>query len=171
MKLTNKSKADPSTNDDLTTKEFIRRGIASHRQGMSDVRKLLRESDNAATAALAESAPPNLIEFWAACLQIPQGYTVSYATLSRVIQGVRGEQTEVAKLSRAAGKAMSLNPMIPTIPCHRVVGANGVIVGFTDEGATYTLAMKAARLTGEGVPVEQSGERFIVRRHSGRLLN
>ncbi|CUF61966.1 Hypothetical protein, putative [Bodo saltans] len=177
MKLVNKSKATtllaptvPAGAKGLTAQEYIRRAIATHRKSVVAVRKMLKESPDAATVAMADTASPNQIDFWAACFQIPEGYVVSYATLSRVVQGARGEQTEVAKLARTAGKCMSQNPLAPVVPCHRVVGVSGALTGFKGESTCTTLGMKAALLRGEGVPVEGSGDRFTVRSQSGRLL-
>jgi O-6-methylguanine DNA methyltransferase len=169
MKLAGKSKAALLTTG-LTAKEYIRRAIATHRDGVADVRKMLKESPDPATAAMSEMASRNQIDFWAACFQIPEGYVASYATLSRVVQGARGEQTEVAKLSRTAGKCMAQNPLAPVVPCHRVVGVSGALTGFKGESTCLTLGLKAALLVGEGVPVEGSGTRFTVRPQTGRLL-
>jgi O-6-methylguanine DNA methyltransferase len=164
MKLAGKSKAALFTTG-LTAKEYIRRAIATHRDGVADVRRMLKESPDPATAAMAETASRNQIDFWAACFQIPEGYVASYATLSRVVQGARGEQTEVAKLSRVAGNCMAQNPLIPLIPCHRVVGVKGGLTGYL-----HGLDKKAALLTAEGVPVEGRAERFTVRAQTRRLL-
>lgn len=165
MKLANKSKAAILTTG-LSAQEFIRRAIATHSQGVADVRKMLKESPDPATVALADTASQNQLDFWGACLQVPEGYVVSYSTLSRVVQGVRGEQTEVAKLSRVAGNCMAQNPLVPLVPCHRVVGVNGGLTGYI-----HGVDKKAALLTAEGVPVEEVGdERFTVRPNTGRLL-
>ena len=59
---------------------------------------------------------------WNALMQIPYGQTVTYGEIARAIQ------KETA--SRAVGQACGMNPIWILIPCHRVVGANGLITGY-----------------------------------------
>ncbi|MDR3711022.1 MAG: methylated-DNA--[protein]-cysteine S-methyltransferase [Capsulimonadaceae bacterium] len=59
---------------------------------------------------------------WQALLDIPYGVTVSYAELA--------EQIGNRKASRAVGLANGQNPIAIVIPCHRVIGANGKLVGY-----------------------------------------
>jgi len=60
---------------------------------------------------------------WAAMLEIPYGETRSYLDIARRI----GNQQAV----RAVGGACGANPVPVLIPCHRVIGANGKLTGFT----------------------------------------
>jgi methylated-DNA-[protein]-cysteine S-methyltransferase len=50
--------------------------------------------------------------------------------------------------ARAVGGAMLRNPLPPFIPCHRIVGSDGTMVGFSTEGG---LSMKRRLLEMEGV--------------------
>lgn len=59
---------------------------------------------------------------WKALLDIPYGKTVSYGYLARAI----GNEKTV----RAVGKANGDNRIAIVIPCHRVIGANGSLVGY-----------------------------------------
>ena len=59
---------------------------------------------------------------WDACARIPYGERRSYADLAREVGSPRA--------SRAVGGAMAANPIPIVIPCHRVVGSNGQLVGF-----------------------------------------
>lgn len=59
---------------------------------------------------------------WSALLTIPYGETRSYSELAR--------QIEKPKASRAVGAANGKNPLLIVIPCHRVIGASGKLVGF-----------------------------------------
>lgn len=59
---------------------------------------------------------------WRALMRIPYGQTVTYGEIARAIQ------KETA--SRAVGQACGMNPIWILIPCHRVVGANGLISGY-----------------------------------------
>jgi methylated-DNA-[protein]-cysteine S-methyltransferase len=53
---------------------------------------------------------------------IPYGETRSYGDLARDL----GDRT----LAQAVGTACGRNPLPVVIPCHRVVGADGSLVGF-----------------------------------------
>jgi methylated-DNA-[protein]-cysteine S-methyltransferase len=59
---------------------------------------------------------------WKALQQIPYGETRSYGEIARSI----GKP----KASRAVGMANYNNPILLFIPCHRVIGANGKLVGY-----------------------------------------
>ncbi len=59
---------------------------------------------------------------WNELRNIPYGKTVSYKTLSEKLGDV--------KAIRAVGKANGQNPIAIIIPCHRVIGANGSLVGY-----------------------------------------
>lgn len=60
---------------------------------------------------------------WQATWRIPYRQTRSYAWVAR--------QTGLAGAARAAGQALSKNPMPIIIPCHRVVRSDGTLGGFT----------------------------------------
>ena len=59
---------------------------------------------------------------WAALLKIPAGKTVSYGDIARAI----GKPNA----SRAVGSANHNNPLPVFIPCHRVIGSGGALVGY-----------------------------------------
>lgn len=59
---------------------------------------------------------------WQALLSIPFGETRSYRDIA--------EQVGNIKAVRAVGAANGKNPISIIAPCHRVVGANGKLVGF-----------------------------------------
>ena len=59
---------------------------------------------------------------WQALLTIPFGETRSYKEIAEQIGNV--------KAVRAVGAANGKNPISIIAPCHRVVGANGKLVGF-----------------------------------------
>lgn len=59
---------------------------------------------------------------WQALQTIPYGETWSYKQLAIAIGN--------AKACRAVGGANNKNPIIIVIPCHRVIGANGQLVGY-----------------------------------------
>ena len=53
---------------------------------------------------------------------IPYGHTLSYKDVAILI----GKP----KASRAVGNACNKNPIMIVVPCHRVIGKNGKLVGF-----------------------------------------
>ncbi len=59
---------------------------------------------------------------WEELRKIPYGKTISYKSLSEKLGDV--------KAIRAVGKANGQNPIAIIIPCHRVIGANGSLVGY-----------------------------------------
>ncbi len=59
---------------------------------------------------------------WRALLDISYGETMSYGDLARVV-GCSGG-------ARAVGIASNRNPFQVVVPCHRVVGADGSLVGY-----------------------------------------
>ena len=59
---------------------------------------------------------------WAELTRIPFGETISYSELAHRL----GDP----KLVRAVGLANGRNPISIVIPCHRVIGANGSLVGY-----------------------------------------
>lgn len=59
---------------------------------------------------------------WEALLTIPYGTTKSYGEIASMIGS--------PKASRAVGGANNKNPISIIIPCHRVIGANGSLVGY-----------------------------------------
>ncbi|MCL6244745.1 MULTISPECIES: methylated-DNA--[protein]-cysteine S-methyltransferase [Acinetobacter] len=61
-------------------------------------------------------------QVWQALLTIPFGETRSYKQIAEQIGNV--------KAVRAVGAANGKNPISIIAPCHRVVGANGKLVGF-----------------------------------------
>lgn len=59
---------------------------------------------------------------WRALYEIPFGVTRSYVEVARAV----GQE----KACRAVGMANHANPVLIIVPCHRVIGASGKMVGF-----------------------------------------
>lgn len=62
-------------------------------------------------------------EVWKKLLTIPYGETISYLKLANMVGG--------SNYSRAVGTANGNNPIAIIIPCHRVIGNNGNLVGYS----------------------------------------
>jgi methylated-DNA-[protein]-cysteine S-methyltransferase len=63
---------------------------------------------------------------WELIKEIPYGKTRSYGELAKILAKKRGG----AMSARAVGGAAGKNPIAIMVPCHRLVGANGKLVGF-----------------------------------------
>lgn len=59
---------------------------------------------------------------WRALLEVPYGTTCSYADLARRLGDLRA--------TRAVGAANGRNPIPIVVPCHRVIGADGSLIGY-----------------------------------------
>ena len=59
---------------------------------------------------------------WKALLEIPKGETRSYKDIAVAVGNPNA--------SRAVGMANNRNPIPVIIPCHRVIGTNGKLIGF-----------------------------------------
>jgi methylated-DNA-[protein]-cysteine S-methyltransferase len=59
---------------------------------------------------------------WTALMEIPYGKTVSYEDIAIHVGDI--------KSIRAVGLANGQNPIAVIIPCHRVIGKNGELVGY-----------------------------------------
>jgi methylated-DNA-[protein]-cysteine S-methyltransferase len=62
-------------------------------------------------------------KIWASLRAIPYGQTTTYKAV--------GEQAGHPKAFRAVGVAVGRNPWLIVVPCHRVLGYNGRLVGFS----------------------------------------
>lgn len=62
---------------------------------------------------------------WQSLLSIPAGQTSSYMALSKKLGNV--------KAIRAVGTANGKNKLAILVPCHRVIGSNGTMVGYAGE--------------------------------------
>jgi methylated-DNA-[protein]-cysteine S-methyltransferase len=71
---------------------------------------------------LAPEGTPFQRRVWHALCEIPYGETISYGELARRI----GQPSA----SRAVGLANGKNPISIVVPCHRVIGASGTLVGY-----------------------------------------
>ncbi len=78
--------------------------------------------------------------------RVRPGRTVTYGELAR--------RAGSPGAARAVGTALARNPLAPFVPCHRVLGADGGLHGFTAPGG---IAAKARLLAMEGVDAHRDG--------------
>lgn len=106
----------------LSQKEL---SIPSHpllRQAVSELDEYFRGSRQGFTLPLAPQGTPFQHSVWEALQKIPYGSTCSYGEIAAAIGN--------PKASRAVGMANNRNPLPIVIPCHRVIGADGRLVGY-----------------------------------------
>ncbi|HPC82352.1 MAG TPA: methylated-DNA--[protein]-cysteine S-methyltransferase [Thermoanaerobaculaceae bacterium] len=82
---------------------------------------------------------PFQLGVWHELLRIPYGHTVTYGNLARRLGDPRS--------LRAVGQANRANPIAIVVPCHRVVGASGTLVGYGGglEVKRFLLELEGAR--------------------------
>ncbi len=76
-----------------------------------------------------EQGSPFQQQVWRAIGQIPFGETWTYEALAAVICG--REPAVARRMARAVGSACGANPLPLILPCHRVIGKNGHLIGFS----------------------------------------
>ena len=79
------------------------------------------------------------VAVWNALCCIPYGETRSYSEIA--------QNVDRAKAVRAVGAANGANPVAVIVPCHRVIGKDGSLTGYTSGG----LSIKAELLQLEAV--------------------
>jgi methylated-DNA-[protein]-cysteine S-methyltransferase len=87
------------------------------------------------------------LSVWRELLTIPYGETRSYQEIACLLDKPRAV--------RAVGAANGANPVAIVVPCHRVIGSGGSLVGYGGG-----LPLKKRLLELEGAPVTQQGELF-----------
>lgn len=89
-----------------------------------------------------------------------------YATVKSIPLGKVATYGQVAALAgspgaaRAVGMAMRNNPFAPVVPCHRVVGSDGKLTGFSGKdgvvGKRHLLETEGVKFVGERVDLSAS---------------
>jgi methylated-DNA-[protein]-cysteine S-methyltransferase len=75
------------------------------------------------TLAVETGGTPFQKSVWAALRKIPAGRTLSYGALAKRLKR--------ADAVRAVGAANAANPICVVVPCHRLVGADGSLTGYS----------------------------------------
>jgi O-6-methylguanine DNA methyltransferase len=99
---------------------------------------------------IATGGSPFQRQVWQALRAIPAGTTLSYGALA--------EQLGRGDAARAVGLANGTNPIAIVVPCHRVIGARGALVGYAGgmERKRWLLAHEAHH-AGRGAVQPASG--------------
>ena len=99
------------------------------------------EGDPSALAAVPvdlSGAPPFAGKVYSALRKVAPGRVLTYKELAK--------RAGSPGAARAVGRAMATNPLAPFVPCHRVVGSDGGLTGFSAPGG---VAQKARMLAAE----------------------
>lgn len=95
------------------------------------------------------------LRVWRALAEIPYGETRSYGDVAKAI----GEP----KAARAVGLAANQNPLVIVVPCHRVLGADGKLTGYSG-GLPRKKALLAMEARFRGLQ-DVDGDRVIEQLH------
>jgi len=101
-----------TVNQDLARQELTRQEIEEYLNG----------DRKSFSSPLDMQGTPFQIEVWNELLNIPYGETRSYGEIAAAVGRPRA--------ARAVGAAIGANPLPIIVPCHRVIGKNGSLVGF-----------------------------------------
>ncbi len=127
-------------------------------EAVARVRALLsgEDPDFSATPLDFDGVPDLNRKVYAIICELRSGETTTYGAIARRLGDV--------SLSQAVGHALGKNPFPIIVPCHRVLGANGKVGGFSAAGGTATklrlLNIERARLSPEpdlfgGLPLQE----------------
>lgn len=109
--------ADPDTIDYDSTEPALL--VEAHRQLSGYFAGDVKEFD----LPLSPAGTPFQLRVWEQLRRIPFGTTASYADIATRLRMPAGA-------SRAVGLANGANPIAIIVPCHRVIGSDGALVGY-----------------------------------------
>jgi methylated-DNA-[protein]-cysteine S-methyltransferase len=96
---------------------------AMHERALQQLAEYFAGRRQAFDLPLAMLGTPFQQRVWQAVFSVPYGQTRSYGEIARVI----GRPAAV----RAVGAANGANPLPPIVPCHRLIGADGALTGYS----------------------------------------
>lgn len=115
--------------------------------------------DFSQTPLAFESLPDLNRQVYEIILELKAGETTTYGAIARRLGDV--------SLSQAVGYALGKNPFPIIVPCHRVLGSNGKVGGFSAAGGTATklklLNIERAKISSEpdlfgGLPLQERSQ-------------
>jgi methylated-DNA-[protein]-cysteine S-methyltransferase len=142
------------TSTQAKTIEHLRRGLPTgvmHRVAADDVAETAEKAiallveieagheEHKAFSLATELVGEPLAGVLKVAAAIPLGYVTSYGNIAKA------SGTE----ARVVGRIMASNPLYPIVPCHRVVGADLSLVGYSGSKGPAALRAKLARLSAE----------------------
>ena len=142
------------TKQGLARLQFPRKNIDPIADTIAPSKHLLSLTSKALVAVISGRTPRHLPsldlsqgtdfqrEVWAMLQSIPTGQVEAYGEIAY--------RLNKPKAARAVGGACGANPIPVLIPCHRVVGANGGLTGFS---AGMNWKIKLLRIEGVELPL------------------
>ena len=109
-------------NKDLEKEVEIKEETALMKKAIKEIKEYLEGKRNSFDLPLEPEGTEFQKMVWNVLREIPYGETRSYGEIAKLI----GNE----KASRAVGMANNKNPIMIIIPCHRVIGVNGKLVGY-----------------------------------------
>lgn len=115
-------------------------------RAIEDIQALLRGEQKSLRAVALDMSRTSAFNarVYGATRAIAPGKTRTYSEIARTIGDARA--------ARAVGQALGRNPFAIVVPCHRVVGANSKLIGFSANGG---IATKLKMLMVEGWRAEE----------------
>ena len=102
--------------------EYSRKETPLHRKAAEQLREYFDGKLKVFDLPIAPVGTEFQIRCWEALLQVPYGETRSYGDIARAAGSPKG--------FRAVGMANNRNPIAIIIPCHRIIGSDGKLVGY-----------------------------------------
>jgi methylated-DNA-[protein]-cysteine S-methyltransferase len=107
---------------DLTNEPILSSNSPVLNRAADQIRRYFDGESIAFDLPLNPTGTPFQCAVWQALTEIPYGETRSYQDIAKSIGNI--------KAVRAVGGAVNKNPIMIVIPCHRVIGKDGSLVGF-----------------------------------------
>jgi methylated-DNA-[protein]-cysteine S-methyltransferase len=101
----------------------VNEGEAMHERALEQLAEYFAGQRRDFDLPLAMLGTPFQRRVWQAVSAVPYGQTRSYGEIAREI----GRPAAV----RAVGAANGANPLPPVVPCHRLIGADGALTGYS----------------------------------------
>ena len=118
--------------ESIPLKEAFYKETPSLKEAHKQLEEYLKGMRKDFVLQLKPHGTPFQIKVWYALLNIPYGQTASYQDVAIAVGNERA--------ARAVGSANSLNPLPIFFPCHRVIGKNGSMVGYS-EGLNFKIKL------------------------------
>lgn len=93
-----------------------------HRNAARELQEYLQGRRKHFDSPLDLRGTPFQLKVWEQLRGIPYGETASYGEIAKAVG--------IPKGARAVGMANNANPVLLMVPCHRVIGSSGALVGF-----------------------------------------
>ncbi|GCE46882.1 methylated-DNA-[protein]-cysteine S-methyltransferase/methylated-DNA-[protein]-cysteine S-methyltransferase [Thermosporothrix hazakensis] len=116
-------------------------GVAPLQQAIDELQRYIQGEKVQFSCPLDLYGTPFQKLVWQELYKIPYGETRSYAMIARAIGRPQA--------CRAVGAANGANPVAVIVPCHRVIGSSGSLVGYGGglETKVWLLALERAGMT------------------------